>query len=400
MSTTASVVTPSPRPSAPRDSSAIDVRASGDDLNAFDRQLDTARQQHDSHHTPASSNQGDESAAARHQPTRATHDRAHKSATKSSSRHAATAADTPADPASQAATSTPTNLLDVSPDAAGDSKEGAAANTAADTVDGSGAAALVGAMLALLPSASAALQGLAGAGSSGKAAAKAGAVGSGTDGSAGKSAVSLLPMGDAGASAPTLAGQAFVAGKADLSTLAAGVLPADDGSKDAGNSVQASALQAPSSTAGNNLPQLLQVQAPVGSSGFGQELGQQVAWLGGLSGQGVRQASIRLNPQELGPLDVKVSMDKGRVDVVFSAQHPAAVTAVQQTLPQLDHMLAQHGLSLGHAEVGQQQQRPASQHGHSRGGHAGASPDGDDVQAVAGVSPMAVGAVSLLDAFA
>jgi len=92
-----------------------------------------------------------------------------------------------------------------------------------------------------------------------------------------------------------------------------------------------------------------------------------VAWLGG---QGIKQARIRLHPEELGSLDVKVSVTHGRVDVVFSAQHPAAVAAVQQSLPQLDQMLAQHGLSLGHAEVGQQDR--GDRHGHA--GDAGAAP--------------------------
>jgi flagellar hook-length control protein FliK len=85
---------------------------------------------------------------------------------------------------------------------------------------------------------------------------------------------------------------------------------------------------------------------------FAQELGDQIAWLGG---QNIQQARIRLHPEDLGQLDVKVSVEHGKVNVAFAAQHPGAVTAVQQTLSQLDAMLAHHGLSLGHAEVSQQQ---------------------------------------------
>ena len=117
-----------------------------------------------------------------------------------------------------------------------------------------------------------------------------------------------------------------------------------------------------------------------------------------LSQQGVQQAKVRLHPEDLGSLDVKLSVSHGRVDVVFSAQHPAAVAAVQQSLPQLDHMLAQHGLALGHAEVGQQQSQG---NGHARGDGAATSAAGEagDVQDV--TSP-AVDAsrIGLLDAFA
>ena len=84
------------------------------------------------------------------------------------------------------------------------------------------------------------------------------------------------------------------------------------------------------------------------------------------------------------------------MDVVFSAKHPAAVTAVQQSLPQLDHMLAQHGLSLGHAEVGQQQ----SGDGHARGEGRDAAAV-DEIGEVQGASlPLAASRVGLLDAFA
>ncbi|HUA80271.1 MAG TPA: flagellar hook-length control protein FliK, partial [Dyella sp.] len=77
----------------------------------------------------------------------------------------------------------------------------------------------------------------------------------------------------------------------------------------------------------------LGMNAPVGSSGFAKELGQQITWL---SGQDIKQAQIRLNPQDLGPLDVKVSVEHGRVDVSFMTQHPAATAAVQQGMNQLN----------------------------------------------------------------
>ena len=124
---------------------------------------------------------------------------------------------------------------------------------------------------------------------------------------------------------------------------------------------------------------------------FAQELGQQLAWF---VGHDVKQARIRLHPEELGSLDLKISVQHNRVDVVLQAQHLGAVTAVQQALPQLDQMLAGHGLSLGHADVGQ----------HDRGGQAGHRGQGDEVAAIDDVAgpgqivPLAQ--VGLVDAFA
>jgi flagellar hook-length control protein FliK len=136
----------------------------------------------------------------------------------------------------------------------------------------------------------------------------------------------------------------------------------------------------------------LKMEAPAGSTAFAQELGQQVAWLGG---QEIKQARIRLHPEELGQLDVKVSVaEHGRVDVSFTAQHPAAVTAVQQTLGQLDQMLAGHGLSLGQAQVGQQ----GGQGSGREQGQATDEVQGHDIEGVAPQGqPIALG---LLDTFA
>ena len=90
---------------------------------------------------------------------------------------------------------------------------------------------------------------------------------------------------------------------------------------------------------------------------FAQETAQHVAWL---AGQGIQKAEIRLNPGKLGPIHVEIATHDDRVDVNFAVQHPQTVNALQQTLPQLQHMLAQQGLNLGQASVGQQ--APGQQH--------------------------------------
>lgn len=140
----------------------------------------------------------------------------------------------------------------------------------------------------------------------------------------------------------------------------------------------------------------LSVNAPVGSSGFAKELGHQVTWL---SGQDIKQAQIKLNPQDLGPLDVKVSIEHGRVDVAFMTQHAATATAVQQGLDQLHQMLGGQGLSLGHTSVGQHasQQQFADQQQSSGGQMPGESdqPAGNST----GETLKRV-AIGLVDAFA
>ncbi|EIL96777.1 flagellar hook-length control protein FliK, partial [Rhodanobacter thiooxydans] len=166
---------------------------------------------------------------------------------------------------------------------------------------------------------------------------------------------------------------------------------ADALDKQAAQAPAAAVLPPPPAAAAPSVAHQLQLPTPPTSPLFAQDLGQQVAWL---SGQNVKQARIRLHPEELGSLDVSVSVSHGRVDVVFSAQHAAAVPAVQQSLPLLDQMLARHGLSLGHAEVGQ----------HDRGdrrGHAGGGGGAlEEIADVHGAAPVTLARIGLLDAFA
>ena len=138
------------------------------------------------------------------------------------------------------------------------------------------------------------------------------------------------------------------------------------------------------------------VTTPVGTPAFGQDFGRQIPWL---ATQDLKQARIRLHPDELGQVDLKITLDHGRVDVVFSVQHPGAAQAVQQSLPQLDQMLAQHGLSLGHTEVGQHGSDGSD--GSSSQHHGAGTAAGDAIGELHSVtSTIPVRPSSLLDAFA
>jgi flagellar hook-length control protein FliK len=136
---------------------------------------------------------------------------------------------------------------------------------------------------------------------------------------------------------------------------------------------------------------MVQVQATQAATApqFAQELGEQIAWMG--SGQ-IKEARIKLHPEELGSMDVRVSMEGGKVNVAILAQHPAAVHAVQQTLSQLDSMLAHHGLSLGQADVGQQQAGQGRQ-GTSDGGNGQGGTDEPAVATVLATSRVLRGLV-------
>jgi len=197
-----------------------------------------------------------------------------------------------------------------------------------------------------------------------------------------------------GDSTQALAGSVAATGHAALPTSTAFTVDNSSPSTSGITALGSLTATAPVIPAGTSATHNLAMDAPVGSSGFTKELGQQITWL---SGQDVKQAQIRLHPQDLGPLDVKVSVEHGRVDVNFLTQHPDTTAAVQQSLGQLHQMLGGQGLSLGHATVGQHAQQ---QFGGQPNQQAQTGNNAGDDTADMPIATATRVAIGLVDAFA
>lgn len=66
---------------------------------------------------------------------------------------------------------------------------------------------------------------------------------------------------------------------------------------------------------------------------------------------GKQEVRIKLDPPELGGLDVRIAIEGGEVRVVVRAEHADAAALFQQSLGELRHQLAESGLRLADAEV-------------------------------------------------
>lgn len=124
------------------------------------------------------------------------------------------------------------------------------------------------------------------------------------------------------------------------------------------------------------------IGTPVRDAAWGEQISERVAIM---AGNNLKSAEIRLTPAELGPLRVHVSVDDGAAHVTFHAQHAVTREAIEQALPRLREMLAENGLSLGQAEVGEQgvAQRDDDGQGHgplsNRAGDESFDPENDDM---------------------
>jgi flagellar hook-length control protein FliK len=132
-----------------------------------------------------------------------------------------------------------------------------------------------------------------------------------------------------------------------------------------------SAQPQPASSIGpNGLPEMLRglsaasapagiehsVTLPVSDRNWPQAIAGQVQWM---VNSNVQSATLQLSPPHLGPLEVRVDVQPGQVNVSFTAAHPDTRGALEQSLSQLRAMLATGGLTLGQATV-QQEARSGS----------------------------------------
>jgi len=76
---------------------------------------------------------------------------------------------------------------------------------------------------------------------------------------------------------------------------------------------------------------------------------------------GESSASLKLVPQDLGPLDIQISVRDGEASVHFGAAHQETRAALEASLPRLRELLGAQGLQLSNATVSHQsggQNRP------------------------------------------
>lgn len=88
--------------------------------------------------------------------------------------------------------------------------------------------------------------------------------------------------------------------------------------------------------------------AQVGTPAWNTELGQKIVWMVGDQQQ---VAEIHVNPPNLGPLDIKLTIDGAQTTALFTSPHSEVREAVEAALPRLREVLADSGIMLGNASV-------------------------------------------------
>jgi flagellar hook-length control protein FliK len=99
----------------------------------------------------------------------------------------------------------------------------------------------------------------------------------------------------------------------------------------------------------------LAIDLPLRAPNWDQALGHRVVWM---LGQDTQRAELHLNPPQLGPVAIQITVEGDKTQLSFHAHHAVVKEALEAALPRLREMIADTGLNLVNVHV--------AEHGSSR----------------------------------
>ena len=124
----------------------------------------------------------------------------------------------------------------------------------------------------------------------------------------------------------------------------------------------------PAATAQRDTP--LAVHANVRDQSWSSEFSQKIVWLATADKQ---SAQLTLNPPQMEPIEISLSVDKGSASASFVSANQEVRDAIETALPRLREMFASAGIQLGQTNVSsesfrQQSENPAASRARSQAG--------------------------------
>ncbi len=137
-----------------------------------------------------------------------------------------------------------------------------------------------------------------------------------------------------------------------------------------------------------------QVQTPVGQPQWGNAVASKVLWM---AAQNLTSAEIHLDPPELGPMMVRVTVSQEQASVSFASHSVAVREALDQNAFRLREQFDDQGMDLVHVDVGEQALQQQAENGDEGDGSGNGSQAGEESESEVSL-PMASSA-GLVDYF-
>lgn len=97
-------------------------------------------------------------------------------------------------------------------------------------------------------------------------------------------------------------------------------------------------------------PVAMTLAMPMSQPNWGGAVAERVVWM---TNANIQEAEIQLNPRELGPIGIRITVNNEQTHVSFVAQNAATREALEAALPRLREMLNENGLQAGNTDVSQ-----------------------------------------------
>lgn len=112
---------------------------------------------------------------------------------------------------------------------------------------------------------------------------------------------------------------------------------------------------------------VLTLERSVSTSEWKEDLADRILWM---TRNSMTAAELKVNPPQMGPVDVRINLQHDQMNVIFASQNAAVREAIEAAIPRLREMLGGQQLNLMNAEVSHsfadQHQNPPSGKGDDR----------------------------------
>jgi flagellar hook-length control protein FliK len=140
----------------------------------------------------------------------------------------------------------------------------------------------------------------------------------------------------------------------------------------------------------------------VGTPAWDQQLGQKVVWM---AAGGDQSATLTLNPPDLGPVQVVLTVTNDQADAAFMSAQPEVRQALEAAMPRLREMMSEAGIAFGSATVsaGTQEQQNKGERaasGERRGNGQGGGVAGGEIAIAPAAGGRSRPSLSAVDTFA
>ena len=108
----------------------------------------------------------------------------------------------------------------------------------------------------------------------------------------------------------------------------------------------------------------LSVPTPIRDQNWATDFGQKIMWLANNDKQA---AQLTLNPPQMGPIDISLTIEKGSATASFVSGNADVREAIETAMPRLREMFANAGISLGQTNVSAESFKQHAGDGNSNG---------------------------------